>query len=424
MTRLRSATPRSEWLDTIPAGPSAWTALAVGLASPVAIQIVGVVYLPELLLAGIALWALLRSFSHKRFWQPPFSTLCLLLALSLAGYIAADLVWQTDSGRWLRGWARIGFLASNFVGLYFLCRRRPRNFLLYCAGSAAASVLALPLAGRLFTDWKFGASVPVTLLMACLGSLASPQRWLAPAAGLGALGILHILLDSRSLGGCCLAAGLVLLARHRAQTEPRPLRGLVLWAAALAGIGIGIYAYVWSDQSFGPRRLQSIAWRTASLATAWSGVADSPWIGNGSQAKDFRFQSEYDGRFSASSGMRYGGLPTDTSTFTPHSHILQAWFEAGIAGAAFFLFLAWRLGGALRSCVVSCAGGSLAPLFVVVIVCCEWHLLFSPFAGAARLEVAAAAVVMCLVQREVQYSSRRNATLRPMPGPRLLVKIA
>lgn len=385
---------------------ASWMALAVGVASPVAVQMVGVVYLAEFLLAGIGLWALLASLSLKNFWKPPFSTLCLLLALSLAGYVAADLVWQTDSARWLRGWARIAFLASNFAGLYFLCWRRPRNFLLYCAGLAAASLLALALEGRLFVDWKFGASVPVTLLIACAGSLAAPHRWLAPAAGLGAIGVLHILLDSRSLGGCCVATCLILLARHLVQTKPRPLRGMVLGAAALAGIGLGVGAYLWSEQSYGQRRMQSMAWRAASLATAWSGVAESPWIGNGSQANDFRLQSEYDGRYAAASGERYGGLATDTSTFTPHSHILQAWFEAGIAGAAFFVFLAWRLAGALRSCVLSRTAGSLAALFILCLLRSGWHLLFSPFAGAARLEVAAAAVVICLIHAESRPGAR------------------
>ena len=410
--------------SSAPMGAASWTALAVGIASPVAIQLVGVVYLAEILLAGIGLWALLASLSLKKFWQPPFSTLCLLLALSLAGYIAADLVWQTDSGRWLRGWARIAFLASNFIGLYFLCWKRPGNFLLYCAGSAAASLIALALEGRLFTDWKFGASVPVTLLIACLVSIAPAHRWLAPAAGLGAIGVLHILLDSRSLGGCCVAACLVLLARQFTQCKPQPSRSIALWAAALAGIGMGVYAYIWSDQSYGQRRLQSMAWRAASLATAWSGVADSPWIGNGSQANDFRFQSEYDGRYAASSGERYGGLATDTSTFTPHSHILQAWFEAGIAGAAFFVFVAWRLAGALRSCVLSRAAGALSALFIVCLLRSGWHLLFSPFAGPARLEVAAAAVVICLVHWQSRAPSHRTATLRRMPSQRWLVKNA
>jgi hypothetical protein len=398
-------------LPAAPPGAASWAALAVGIASPVGIQQVGVVYLAEILLAGIGLWALLSNLSSKKFWKPPFAMLCLLLGISLAGYMAADLAWQTGGGRWMRGWARIAFLASNFVGLYSLCWRRARNFLLYCAGSAVSSLIALSLAGRLFTDWRFGASVPATLLVACVGSVAVPHRWLAQAAGLGALGVLHILLDSRSLGGCCVAACLVLLARHLAQAERRPLRGAVLWAAALAGIGLGVYAYVWSDQNYGPRRLQSMAWRAASLATAWSGIADSPWIGNGSQANGFRFQSEYDGRYAAASGERYRGVATDTSTFTPHSQILQAWFEAGIAGAAFFVFVGWRLAGALRFCVLSRAAGSLPALFILCLVRSGWQLLFSPLAGAARLEVAAAAVVICLVHME-STGPRRNGALR------------
>lgn len=417
MTHCRLEKARSGWLEL--RGPRSWLALAVGMASPIAVQLVGVVYAAEFLLAGIGLWALLTSCSLQDFWKPPFPAFCFLLAMSLAGYMAADLVWQTDSGRWWRGWARIAFLASNFIGLYYLCWRKLRNFLLFCAGSAAASLLTLALAGRLLSDWKFGASVPVTLLVACIGSLTAARRWFAPAA-LGALGVLHILLDSRSLGGCCLGASLVLIARHLAQTRARPLRGIILAAVAIAGIGLGVHAYVWSEQRYGQRRLQSMAWRAASLATAWRGVADSPWIGNGSQANDFRFQSEYDGRYADASGERYGGLATDTSTFTPHSHILQAWFEAGIAGAAFFIFLAARLAGALQSCIVSRAAGSLSVLFILCLVRSGWHLLFSPFAGSARLDIAAAAVVICLIHGQTRQFSRRNATYRLMPREQCL----
>jgi hypothetical protein len=241
---------------------------------------------------------------------------------------------------------------------------------------------------------------------------------------MGVIGVVHLLLDSRSLGGCCVAACLMLLARHLAQTKPWPLRGVVLGVMALAGILAGVYAYTWGDQSYGLRRLQSMAWRTASLATAWSGVAGSPWIGNGSQANDFRFQSEYDGRYAALSGERYGGPATDTSTFNPHSHILQAWFEAGVAGAAFFVFVGWKLAGALRSCVLSRAPGALSALFIMCLLRSGWHLLFSPFAGPARLELAATAVVVCLVHLQTRVPSHRNTTLRRMPSQRWLVKSA
>jgi hypothetical protein len=102
---------------------------------------------------------------------------------------------------------------------------------------------------------------------------------------------------------------------------------------------------------------------------------------------------------------------------------LQAWFEAGIAGAAFFVFVAWRLAGALHSCILSRAAGSLSVLFILCLLRSGWHLLFSPFAGGARLEVAAAAVVICLVHGESRPLSRPSATYRPLPPERCLVSV-
>jgi O-antigen ligase len=399
LVRLEGAS-RSPHSLAIRAGAASWAALAIGAVTSLSLEMIGIVYVAEILLAATSFWAVVSNLGSRRFWRAPFGTFCVLLTVSLAGYAVSDFVWQTGSSQLLRGWARILVLASNLIGLHWLCRKRPANFLMYCAGSGAGSLLVLTLRGQLLTDWKFGASVPLTLLIACVCSLATPQRMLIPSIGLGAIGLVHILLDSRAIGGSCLVASLALMARHAGQTRRRRLRPLALLLASLTVTGLFAGAYAWSEQSFAKRRGESAAWRAASLATAIGGIARSPWIGNGSQASDFPFQSEYASRYAASSGARYRGLATDTSTFTPHSQILQAWFEAGIPGVLFFLFLGWRLILALQSCIFDRTVDYLTALFILCLLRAGWHLLFSPFAGQARLEVAAAAAIVGILEIE------------------------
>jgi hypothetical protein len=86
--------------------------------------------------------------------------------------------------------------------------------------------------------------------------------------------------------------------------------------------------------------------------------------------------------------------------------------------------MAWRVAIALGSCILSRAAGPLSALYILCLLCSGWHLLFSPFAGAARLEVAAAAVVICLVHRDSRARFHRSAAIGWALVERWLVKSA
>jgi len=159
-------------------------ALAVGLAAPLQIELVGVVYGGEVLLALVALWALASNLANPGFWRRPFITLLLCLVTTLGAYVITDLIHQTEAPNLWRGGARLIFLGSNFIGFYFLCRRNHLNVIVYAVGSAFGILLYLSWTGRLLDNWKFGASAPVTLLIAGLiplvarrGALWGPWLW-------------------------------------------------------------------------------------------------------------------------------------------------------------------------------------------------------------------------------------------------------
>jgi O-antigen ligase len=374
-------------------------AAAIGLSTPLQLQWLGILYASEMLLALVAVWALMTHLADGNFWRRPVITLLGLLGVTALAYIVADLTLGTELQNLLRGWARNVFLGSNFVGLYFLCRRNPANVLIYPIASGAGMLAFVLLSGQGLEDWKFGAATPVTLLVAGLAPLV-PRRgvWLGPLA-LAALGLLHLGLDSREIGGSCLLAGVLLLARC-SRMRLRMLSQATLGGLAMAGVCAFLYLGMLTGEEYGQRRHLSNAWRTASLLTAASAIADSPWLGNGSQANTFELQSRYDSIFTERSGVRYRGLQTDTSTFSPHSQILQAWFEAGIFGAAFFVYLGGKLIRAAHWCIVSRRLDVFSVLFAYSLLRAMWHLAFSPFAGLARLDVALAAVIVVLLDLE------------------------
>src|SRR5579864_2807159 len=314
-------------------------AALIGLATPLQLQFGGILYASEALLALVAAWALVSRVMDAHFWRPPFSRLMLFLAVTILAYMVTDLVLETEAPNLLRGWARPIFLGTNLAGLYFLCRRNPFNLLFYAIAAASSSIAYLASNARLLDDWKFGASAPVTILIACLVPLLIPRGVFVGSVALTAVGLLHLALDSREIGGNCLLAGALLAARCLSLLRWKSISWLLLAGIAAVGIGLFLWAYVLNDEQYAQRRHFSNAWRTASLVTAAGAIAESPWLGNGSQTNNFALQSRYDSIFADRTGVRYRGQQTDTSTFSPHSQILQAWFEAGLFGTAFFVYL-------------------------------------------------------------------------------------
>jgi O-antigen ligase len=377
----------------------------VGLCTPLQLEFGGILYASEALLALIAVWALTTCLMDAQFWRPPFTRLMLFLGVTILAYVVTDMALGTEAQNLLRGWARPIFLGTNLAGLYFLCRRNPFNLLIYAVAAAAASAAFLALNGRLLDDWKFGLSGPVTILLACLVPLLMPRGVLVGSLALTAVGLLHLALDSREIGGNCLLAGALLAARCLSLLHWKSISWALLAGIAAVAIGLFLWAYVLTDAEYSQRRHFSNAWRTASLVTAAGAIAESPWLGNGSQTNNFALQSHYDSIFADRTGVRYRGQQTDTSTFSPHSQILQAWFEAGLFGIAFFVYLGAVVSAALYFCIFRRRLDAFSVLFAFSLMRAIWHLLFSPFAGMARLDVAFAGAIVCVIGIE------RRATL-------------
>jgi len=379
----------------------------VGLCTPLQLEFGGILYASEALLALLAVWVLATRLMDAQFWRPPFTRLMLALGVTILAYIVTDMALGTETQNLLRGWARPIFLGTNLAGLYFLCRRNPLNLLIYAVASAAASAAFLAVNARLLEDWKFGLSGPVTILIACLIPVLVPRGVLVGSFALTAVGLLHLALDSREIGGNCLLAGALLTARCLSLLHWKSISWVLLAGIAAIAIGLFLWAYVLTDAEYSQRRHFSNAWRTASLVTAAGAIAESPWLGNGSQTNNFALQSRFDSIFADRTGVRYRGQQTDTSTFSPHSQILQAWFEAGVFGTAFFVYLGATVSAALYFCIFRRRLDAFSVLFAFSLMRAIWHLLFSPFAGMARLDVALAGAIVCVIGIERRSGARQ-----------------
>ena len=383
-------------------------AAIVGLCTPLQLEFGGILYASEVLLALVAVWALATRLMDAKFWRPPFTRLMLALGVTILAYVVTDMALGTETQNLLRGWARPIFLGTNLAGLYFLCRRNPFNLLIYAVASAAASAAFRAFNARLLDDWKFGLSGPVTILIACLIPLLVPRGVLLGSVALTAVGLLHLAFDSREIGGNCLLAGALLTARCLSLLHWKSISWVLLAGIAAIAIGLFLWAYVLTDAEYSQRRHFSNAWRTASLVTAAGAIAESPWLGNGSQTNNFALQSRFDSIFADRTGVRYRGQQTDTSTFSPHSQILQAWFEAGVFGTAFFVYLGATVSAALYFCIFRRRLDAFSVLFAFSLMRAIWHLLFSPFAGMARLDVALAGAIVCIVGIERRSAARHS----------------
>jgi O-antigen ligase len=94
------------------------------------------------------------------------------------------------------------------------------------------------------------------------------------------------------------------------------------------------------------------------------------------------------------------------SFFAPHSQILQAWFEGGILGAAFFIVLLWQLLTGLHVTIMSRTYDALSAVFAYVLLLQLWDLFMSPFGGDHRMEIAMAVVAVVLLR--IHWPERRQ----------------
>jgi hypothetical protein len=372
------------------------------------VSFVGAMPVGELVLIAVAGWALLclainhaapgRLFQTRYFW-----VLMVAQVVALIAYIASDLYRHSSPRDMARGWARMVFLAIDVVAVTYLFSCSRKNFLWFLIGQALGGLAFASVHGPLFGDWwKFGVAAPITYAIFLLAPFAGALMTALASAGIG---MAHLNLDYRGLGGICLAAAMLVLIIRM----PRHFR----WWFAPLGLALAVIGvlHLYEQSKRGARATRSDIERAAMVTAAKEAFERSPIIGHGSW---FSNSDVYDNfmliRHEAAKQARVGGFaganraPGDEAL---HSQILVAVAEGGLFGGAFFIVFGAGLVWALARTVLIDLWHRTAPIQVLILLLAIWNLLFSPFSGAHRVHIAMACGLVLLLKHEVAARAKQ-----------------
>lgn len=388
--------PRDPWW-TISGGIS----FLASASTAFTVSLVGEMPVGEFLLIGAAAWAVLclainqappgRLFRSGFFW-----TLMAAQLVALVAYVASDIYRGSAPRDMARGWGRMVFLAIDVIAVTYLFSCSRKNFVWFVLGQAVGALTYTAIHGPMFGDmWKFGVGAPITYAVFLLAPFAGAIVTALAAAGIG---LAHLNLDYRSMGGVCIVASVLVLllptpSRFRCWIAPLGL------ALAVAGV-----FHLYEQSQRGTRATRSDIERTAMITAAKEAFERSPLIGHGSW---FSNSDVYDNfmliRHEAAKQARVGGFagankaPGDEAL---HSQILVAMAEGGVFGGAFFLVFGLGLLWSLAYAVLVRPWRRLAPMQILILLLAFWNLLFSPFSGAHRVYIAMACGLILLLKTE------------------------
>jgi O-antigen ligase len=385
-----------------------WFAAAAfvsGVASARIVNVIGEVYVGELLLIQFAFLLLLLGGIRPLLALPAFGVFVQTAVLMLLGYMLSDIYRDAHPAQFLRGWARIILVTLDFVALAAIVAHDKRNLWWFVLGLALGSIGQLLVRGVPIMSpagWKFGYSTPLVSLLACLSCFV-PIR-LACVAFV-ALGVWNIFMDFRILGAICVLVAAMLWVRSEGTTRlsgQQMLRSLMV--CMIAG-SIVTGAMLATQDEFSKRREQSNAGREAGLTVAAWAIMESPIIGYGSWPMDARLVNLYRQEMEEEGQLTPEGART--GIFAAHSQVLQAWVEGGALGVLFWLYYGYWL---LRSgwyAALHRPADAFSPIYLFFVVYDFWHLLMSPFSGPTRIPIALGVAIICACAAERQAARVR-----------------
>jgi O-antigen ligase len=366
--------------------------LLAGFLTPFSYAGVGVVFFGEVFMALLAPWIILHNSQDRRFWIRPVFGLAFALTATIVGYAVSDLVNQTTFDNIIRGWGRLFFMTATVLFLYGLLYRRPADLWWFCLGMCCGDLLHVLTAEQTAGLWKRGYGIPLTLL-AVLFVPALVRRVGAIAASVVFVGLAatHVMLDFRSFSGLSLILGLIIVFKTSdAWAKWRPIR---IAMATVAGLAVVAYFYWDSEHLYDIRRQDSNAFRSSAYITAVRAVLERPLSGYGS----WSFNPDLQWSFEQTLIERGSQL---TARFDAHSQILQAWYEGGLFGTFFFVYLGYHLVRNTRYLVRERSFDRMLLVYMFFLTIGVWDLFMSPFAGSLRLRISIIATIFLMLEQE------------------------
>jgi len=264
------------------------TSLAVflcGATSSVNLNLIGEVYVAELLLIPLGMILLIRYGDNGVFTSRSFAFFILFGLITLSGYMITDLVIGTRPSQYLRGWGRVCILLSNIVFLMIIVARGRQYLWWFIIGMGMGGVTYLWIKGVPFSVWKLGYGEQVSFIVLTLSCIL-PKKLSIPL--LVGFAILNIGLDYRNLAAVYLLVAGILWVRR--SDSNNPIKGL----KSFLGLGLAVALVVTilaiglslTDKEYGDRRADSNAGRLAGIIVAIRAITDSPMIGYGSWSEN------------------------------------------------------------------------------------------------------------------------------------------
>jgi hypothetical protein len=377
------------------------------------VRIVGRLFAPDIVLL-VLLPLLLASRRAALSRQLPLMFIVFGIGW-LCAQVATDFIRGTPFEDYSRGWAMIAITLTNFSALYLLIGHSSRRIVLFTLGDALGAIMTYRVepGGYAVNDpWKFGYGYAVTLVFVVVSVfLNRRRRKMLTVAALIIPTALNLYYGFRSLAGeCFIAAAYLLIARLKAfrkgAAEASSIHSLlvcIMLTFAAAGL-LRIYSYcaesgllgyaAWHKyeiQSSG--RYGVLIGGRAEFLTGLEAAMESPVVGHGSWAKDWRYSSRQEVVLS-DFGYQVGVAAPDSWIIPTHSYLVGAWVDAGVIGA---LFWVWVLSIPVRSLArLDTAETAVAPLIAFFATALIWDILFSPYGADRRFTTPF--VVVALMQ--------------------------
>ena len=287
----------------------------------------------------------------------------------------------------------MAFVAIDLIGLASLVGPSWRRFTVLVGGWALGQAASAVVLGPLFDDWwKFGFAEPITFV--ALIAVGNRSRLTAAAVAV-CLGVLHIVLEYRSLGLECLMVAVALYLTRL----PRLWR-LACIVAAFAAVALALAGLFDERSETHISRHSSDAERRAMMEVAAEAFADSPLIGQGSWFSSTKITRRIEARYIQLSDTFNGYTEEQERDLAVHSQLLTALAEGGIFGGLFFIaygmVLLWALAYCLRTTRPQQA------LVFLILLEALWNLAIAPFSGPARVQIAASAVLALMLWQQAR----------------------
>ncbi len=416
--------------QTVPAMRASLSALDLWAFVLPAISFVEVTIVGRLIVTEILMLPMLPWLWSARDRLPLPRWFIVLWAGWLVGQILTDIVVESAFEDYARGWAAIVFTFTNCAAILVLAStpRRARLFALGIAVGGVVGYLFVPSVYAAFDPWKWAFALPVGLALAAglSGTVGAKLPWLTVVA-FAAFGAMNLFFGFRSLGGVSLlTAGYLAISsvagRPHATANRLVMRAgvglailavamvvtLQLYDAAASGGLLGADARAKYLQQSGPLGVL-VGGRPEVLASSQA-IIDSPLLGHGSWAQDFKYVDLRAERLS-SLGYDVGAGSLDVALIPAHSYLMGSWVWAGFLGGLFWLAIlgiaVWLLATLYSSRV------ALAPLLVFSTMLLLWNIAFSPYGIGVRL-ITAYGVALCLLGlRLIQRASADHPSPRP-----------